>query len=336
MVRVEYAVMKKAFFDILIGKQVTHDKAERIAEVMTDNTCDGVTSHGINRFVKMIEYMDAGHIDVLAEPESVSTFGGIAVLDGKRGFGITNALYSMQQAMDLASQSGIGCVALRNTNHWMRGATYGLQAAHQGYIGICFTNTLPNMPAWGSASSRIGNNPLIMAVPNGEAPIVLDMAMSQFSYGKMETLALEDAELPMDGGYDTQGQLTRDPKAILESQRILPTGYWKGSGLSMVLDLLATVLSGGNSTYDIGRKTVESAVSQVFIAIDPTKNTAESLIDDKIKATIDYVKSSERISADSEIYYPGERSQITRKENLDKGIPVNEKVWDAIVKMASA
>ena len=73
----------------------------------------------------------------------------------------------------------------RTPNHWMRGGSYGWQAADAGVIGICWTNTLPNVPPWGASEPRIGNNPLIIAIPRPPAHVVLDMAMSQFSVGAL-------------------------------------------------------------------------------------------------------------------------------------------------------
>lgn len=95
---------------------------------------------------------------------------------------------------------------------------------------------------------KIGNNPLIMAVPrsNGEHAMI-DCAVSQFSYGKIEDCRLKGLKLPVPGGYDTKGELTTDPSEIEKTWRVLPMGYWKGSGLSIVLDLIATVLTDGNS-----------------------------------------------------------------------------------------
>ena len=84
--------------------------------------------------------------------------------------------------MEIASVQGMGCVAIANTNHWMRGGSYGWQAADAGVIGICWTNTLANLPPWGAAEPRVGNNPLVVAVPRADGPVVLDMAMSQFSF----------------------------------------------------------------------------------------------------------------------------------------------------------
>ncbi len=136
---------------------------------------------------------------------------------------------------------------------------------------IGWTNTTPNMPPWGTVTSKLGNTPVIIAIPRGDAPVVLDVAMSQFSYGKMETLQLRGEQLPMPGGYDEAGRLTTDPGAILKTMRPLPTGYWKGAGLSLVFDVLGAVLSGGQTSHQIGRQPDEFGLSQVFLAFDVSR-----------------------------------------------------------------
>lgn len=334
--RIPYEEMKSRLKGILMAKGVDGALAEKAAVILTDNTCDGVASHGINRLRRIVDYIDKGYIHVRERPELLSATGSLEVYDGKLGLGVTNAAYCMDRAMALARKSGIGCVALRNTNHWMRGATYGLQAAGAGFIGVCFTNTLPNMPAWGAKDNRIGNNPLVIAVPNGEVPVVLDMAISQYSYGRMQTTAMAGNTLPTAGGYDIQGNPTNDPKEILESGHILPAGFWKGSGLSIVLDLMAATLSGGLSTKEIGEKPAEYALSQVFIAIDPTKHSSADMIRIKVRKTIDYIHNSEPSKNGHPVYYPGEQSQKRRIENLREGIPVDERIWAEVTALADA
>jgi LDH2 family malate/lactate/ureidoglycolate dehydrogenase len=104
---------------------------------------------------------------------------------------------------------------------------------------------------WGSAEIRLGNNPIVLAVPRPPAHVVFDMAMSQFSYGALGAYRERGEQLPVDGGFDSEGRLTRDPAAIEESQRVLPVGYWKGAGLAMMLDMIAAILSGGPATHQI-------------------------------------------------------------------------------------
>ena len=149
----------------------------------------------------------------------------------------------------------------------MRGGTYAWQAADAGCIGICFSNTIANMPPWGGKEPRLGNNPLVIGVPRDEGHIVLDMAMSQFSYGKLQEYDLKKQLLPVPGGYDAEGNLANNPAAIMRSQRALPIGFWKGSGLSFVLDVLLTALSGGRSTAKITNSGKETGLSQFFLCI---------------------------------------------------------------------
>ena len=202
------------------------------------------------------------------------------------GVGLVNAHICMQRAVEIAEVHSIGCVGLSNTNHWMRGGAYGLQAAEAGYIGICWTNTTRLMPPWGSAEKKIGNNPLAIAIPRDEGHILLDMAMSQYSNGKLEVLRLQDKQLPLPGGYDTKGDLTVEPAEILDSQRALPIGYWKGSGLALVLDTMASVISGGQATHQIGKQKSEYAVSQVFIAINATGMMGQNILNETVEAII--------------------------------------------------
>ena len=181
----------------------------------------------------------------------MARFGALERWDGRSGPGNLNAYAAMERAMALSREHGVGCVALGNTNHWMRGGTYGWQAAEAGLIGICWTNTMPNLPPWGATEPCIGNNPLVIGVPRAKGPVVLDMAMSQFSYGALESYRKRGEALPVDGGFDADGNLTRDAGAIEASQRLLPVGYWKGSGLAVVLDAMAAMLSLGKATHQI-------------------------------------------------------------------------------------
>jgi 3-dehydro-L-gulonate 2-dehydrogenase len=188
------------------------------------------------------------------------------------------------------------------------------------------------MPPWGGTESRIGNNPLIIALPRKEGHLVLDTAMSLYSYGKMDVYKRKNQLLPFEGGFDEQGNLTRDAGAILQSKRPLPIGYWKGSGLSMMLDMLAAVLSKGNAAKDIGQLQSEYGLSQVFICFDALKADLP-FVERVTGELITYIKSAAPMSEGEDIYYPGERTLITRKENLEKGIPVDEQIWNQILQM---
>src|SRR6266446_3132459 len=154
-----------------------------------------VSSRSAPLFPHYLRMIQSGIIVINAEPEMAKTFGALERWDGKSAPGNLNAYQCMARAIALSRQHGIGCVALANTNHWMRGGSYGWQAADAGVIGICWTNTLANLPPWGASDPRAGNNPLIIAVPRPKGHVVLDMAMSQFSYGALAAYRMRGEQL---------------------------------------------------------------------------------------------------------------------------------------------
>ena len=331
MPRISFAELKAEFKRVLIKKGCDEATADLSAQLMTETSCDGVYSHGVNRFPRVVEYIDKGYIDLKAKPTRTDGMGAFERWNGNLGLGNVAAKLSMDRAIELAREHGIGCVALANTNHWLRGGSYGWQAADAGCVGICWTNTQPNMPAWGARDRRIGNNPFIMAVPRKEGHVVVDIAMAQLSYGQMENKALRGELLPVPGGYDEQGNLSCDPKEIAKTWRVLPIGYWKGSALSIVLDLVATVLSGGRSVSAIGKMTSdEYSLSQMFIAMDATRIAGEDYLAAAVNEVLDNLHGSTRVDPAKPVLYPGENSLAIRNSNLANGIPVDDGVWAKI------
>ncbi len=306
-------------------------RARRCAQLFADASRDGVYSHGLNRFPRFARAIRSGIVDVHAQPRLVSSHGSLERWDGRCGPGNLNAYECMERAIALCRQHGIGCVALANTNHWMRGGSYGWQAAEAGVIGVCWTNTLPNLPAWGTSEPRVGNNPLIIAVPRPGGHVVLDMAMSQFSYGALESYRRRGELLPVPGGFDQDGQLTRDPGAIEAARRPLPIGYWKGSGLALMLDLLAALLSGGLATWQIvSDPELEGKLSQVFIAFDLAAVDQGGNAATVADQVIQYLHGS-RESADGSVRYPGEQVLKIRRDNLANGVPVDAAIWNEVL-----
>lgn len=328
--RVQFDEMKRIFKEVLIKKGAPETSAEIVAQIMTETSRDGVYSHGVNRFPRMIYYIDEGYIDVNAMPECVASFGAFERWKGNLGFGVVNAKICMDRAIELAKSNGIGCVALGNTNHWMRGGTYGIQAVNAGCAALCWTISQPNMPAWGAKDRRIGNNPIVLAVPGATPTLIADSAMAQFSYGAMEKYKLAGERLPFAGGYDSHGKLTDDPAEIEKTWRVLPIGFWKGAAISILLDMFATSAAKGKSVHQVGELGDEYDVCQVFIVLDVLRTSGKEWVEEMVASFVKDLKGSERVDPEKEVLYPGERSNATREINAKEGIPVNESVWDSI------
>lgn len=329
MHRITFDEVRDTLAAVLRGLGFSSARALECARLFAETTRDGVYTHGVSRFPRFVAQVRNGSVDPAAEAERVAGFGALERWDGRRGPGNLNAQASMGRAIELSQAHGVGCVALGNTNHWMRGGTYGWQAAEAGVVGICWTNTMPNLPPWGGTVARIGNNPLVIAVPRAGGHVVLDMAMSQFSYGALESYRKRGEMLPMDGGFDAEGRLTRDPGAIERSQRALPVGYWKGSGLSVVLDMMAAMISLGRATHELTPDPLlEAGVSQMFVALNPAALGGEARmaeIADEVVASLNEGQGGARVR------YPGEETLRKRAENLELGLPVDEGVWGEIL-----
>jgi 3-dehydro-L-gulonate 2-dehydrogenase len=332
-IRISSDKMKSEFSRILLNLGFSDHRAEKCAEIFTLNSLEGVYSHGVNRFPRFIKNIKKGFIKPDAVPSLVHRTGSLEQWNGNLGPGPLNASFATERVMELAQENGIGLVALANTNHWMRGGSFGWQAARKGFVYIGWTNTCPNMPAWGATDPRLGNNPFVIAVPYLNEAIVLDFAMTQFSYGKMESYKNENKQLPYPGGFNKQGKLTTDPEEILETMRALPAGYWKGAGLSLLLDIMAVILSGGLSTHEIESCKSEYSVSQVFIAINIKSLKNFPAIGNSIQQIIDDLQKSQPENEITKIRYPGENVVHIRNENLKNGIPVNRQIWEKILSL---
>lgn len=335
--RIAYDELKDTIEKALLVAGLGEQQAAKCAKIHADSSLDGVESHGLNRVPRFVEYVQRGWVDPTAQLELVGVKGAVENYDGHLGIGTLNATTCMDRAMELAKEHGIGCVTLRNTTHWMRGGTYAWQAAQAGFIGISWTNTESCMPMWGSKVSGVGNNPFCIAIPREKGPIVLDMAMSQYSYGKLSVYRLAGKRLPYVGGFDEHGVLTDDPAAIEKSMRILPAGYWKGSGLAIMLDLAAAAMANGlgGSDIDGGGKGSCGGCCQIFIAYDPYlfggKEEIQALFDRRVAAA----DSTEPDHDGGMVTCPGERMAARRAQNLKEGVPVDGQVWKQVQDIAA-
>ena len=332
IIRVNFEELKSQFKRVLIKEGFEDKQAELLSQVFAGNNLSGKESHGLNRFPAFIDSVRKGFVKKNVEPEKISSINAVEQWDGKSGAGPVNAMMCTGRAIELANEFGLGCVALKNTNHWMCGGTYGWKAADAGFIFISWTNAIPLMPPWSSPEPKLGNNPLVIAVPRENGHIVLDFAMTQYSYGQLEMLKLQNKKTGYDAGFDSEGNLTKDPSEVIKTKRALPIGLWKGAGLSLMLDLLASILSGGNSSSRIGKQKIETNVSQVFIAFSMIFPGIKEHAMEIINETINDLHSSKKLDK-NEIYYPGEISTRKRKEYLKEGIPLNPVQWKQLLEM---
>ena len=307
--------------------------ARRFAEIFAGNSLDGVYSHGMNRYPRYLSDMQSGLCDAkVTQAERVSGLGGLEVWDAHFGVGPLIAQQMADRAIELARTHGIACVALRNNSHWLRAGRYGLMMADAGMMGLCMTNTCMNLVAYGAKEPSTGNNPITIAIPRRAGSLVMDMAVSQYAFGKLEIMAQEGGMLDTPCGYDTDGNLTNDPQKIVESGLMTPMALWKGSALSIMIDLMVSMLSLGRTSLAIGTPADgEKGMSQMFVCMNPAAVNDMDKAEAQMEKTIAFLNSLEPKDGVHGVHAPGENLEKTRARNRERGIPVTEDTWQKIV-----
>lgn len=307
--------------------------AQRFAEIFAGNSLDGVYSHGMNRYPRYLSDMESGLCDAkVTQAERVSGLGGLEVWDAHFGVGPLIAQQMAERAIELAGTHGIACVALRSNSHWLRAGRYGLMMADAGMMGLCMTNTCMNLVAYGAKEPSTGNNPITIAIPRRAGSLVMDMAVSQYAFGKLEIMAQEGGMLDTPCGYDTDGNLTNDPKKIVESGLMTPMALWKGSALSIMIDLMVSMLSLGRTSLEIGTPADgEKGMSQLFVCMNPAAVVDMDKAEAQMEKTIAFLNSLEPKDGVHGVHAPGENLEKTRARNRERGIPVTEDTWQKIV-----
>ena len=333
-----YVAYQEAVAQMAKGLERFMDKetAVRFAEIFAGNSLDGVYSHGMNRYPRYLGDMECGLCDAkVTEAEKISGVGGLEVWDAHFGVGPLIAAQMAERAIELAKTHGIACVALRNNSHWLRAGRYGLMMADAGMMGICMTNTCMNLTAYGAMEPSTGNNPITFAVPRKAGSLVMDMAVSQYAFGKLEIMAQEGKMLDTECGYDVDGNLTNDPKEIVKSGLMLPMALWKGSALSIMIDMMVSMLSLGRTSLEIGDPSKgEKGMSQIYICMNPAAVVDMEQAEEQMEKTIAFLNGLEPREGSRGVHAPGQNLEKIRKINSERGIPVTEETWQKILDAA--
>jgi LDH2 family malate/lactate/ureidoglycolate dehydrogenase len=261
---------------------------------------------------------------------------GAALLDAQNGFGQIAGMKAMAFAMKKARVTGVGLVAVKNSNHFGVASFFSVQALCKNMIGLVTTNASPAMALHGSRLPLVGTNPLSVAIPaDKQKPIVLDMATSVVARGRIRLASMNGGKIPKDWALDSNGQPTDDPQAAREGT-LAPIGGPKGSGLSLIIDLLCGVLTNSSLTGEVKNLTDTSAPARtghMFMAIDISKFSDPERFRQDIDKVILLIKSLP--SRDTEpVYLPGEiECDLEYKRRL-QGIPMDADVLASLGELA--
>lgn len=329
-VRIEHALLCQYVSTALVEAGLPAELARTETEIMVEADLLGVPSHGVRMLPPLLKAFAEGRAKVQPAIRFLREFGATSLLDGDNGPGRSISSLAMDDAVRRAKQFGIGACLATRTTHWGRAHAYASRAASQGMIGICTTNAIPTMAAWGSTGRVIGNNPMAIGVPRASPmpPLVLDIAMSQAAVGKVGTWQREGRTVPQGWGLDAAGQPSTNAQAIMGGA-VLPFGGHKGAGLSLMMELLTAALAGGafgNEILENDRSGLDPDASKLFIALNPAAFGGLDVMTSKIEM---YLEHLDEVA--SPFVWPGERGWIERDLNLQAGVPLHPEIVKQLV-----
>lgn len=315
------------------------EDARTLVEIMVRCDARGIGSHGVYRLPTYLRRMAAGGIDPKARPQIVRESGATAVVDARKASGYVASRFAIQKAIDLAKAHGVGAVGVHNSNHFGAAGAYALQAAEAGMIGIVTTNAAACMAPWGSITQMLGNNPIAFAAPRANgAPFVLDFALSQVAKGWVRLAYAANRSIPSGWAMDVQGQPTTDSAEAMRGL-LVPIGMYKGTGLSIAMDILSGILVGSTPSADLPHQEKEldvpGIVGHFLLALQIERFMALDAFEASVGKLLDRVESAARAVGVERILLPGKIESDKERAAARDGVLIAAETWRELLSDAA-
>jgi LDH2 family malate/lactate/ureidoglycolate dehydrogenase len=296
-----------------------------VAHCLVSADLRGVDTHGIARLPIYLDRVRRGLINAKPnlKPERVTP--AAASLDGQNAFGFVVGMCAIEEAMAMARDVGIGVVSVRRSTHFGMAASYALPAIEAGFIAMVFSNASPAMPPWGGKDGLLGTNPFCVGVPGGRhGPFLLDMSPAVAARGKIRRAERRGESIPLGYALDKDGRPTTDPAAALGGV-VLPIGTYKGSGISMMMDIFGGVISGAAFAGMVGDQYKAfdrpQDVGHFFLAMRPDLFMTEGQFRARMDTLIERCRAVPKAEGFDEILIPGEPEARLEAKHRKSGIP---------------
>jgi LDH2 family malate/lactate/ureidoglycolate dehydrogenase len=337
---IEVPPLTRLAADALRRAGVSAEDAEISAGILVDAETMGIGTHGIVRIPQYVDRINRGGVDATASIHIDRKAPSLAVVDGGNGLGTAVGGRALEAALDMAADTGIAWVGCRHSNHCGAMAPYALRACDAGLVLVAGTNASTTMIPWGGSERRMGNNPLCIAAPCADGVhVILDMAMSVAARGKIRAAQAAGTPIPEGWAVDASGLPTTDPAAALAGS-LLAVGGYKGSGLSLAMDMLSGVLTGATFLTDVSSWSedpgVPSGLGHFFLLIDPGRLLGTQAFADAMERFKAIVSGTPRADAATPVLLPGQREQERRRAALRDGVDLRRDLLITIRKLAAA
>ena len=319
----------------LQSEKVPVEDADIIANLMVKSDLAGADGHGIFRLPAYLKRIRAGGVNLNPNIHIEREQGATALINGDNALGHLVMNKAVDLAIEKVKQHSVCWVGSHFGNHSGAASVYVRRLAEQGYIGIYMAvGNANHMAPWGGIDLLLSTNPIAIAVPAGDGPIVLlDIATTVAAYGKVKVAAQKGESIPDDWMIDRQGKPITDPKRSAEGS-LLPIGGYKGYGLAVMIGLLAGALNNaavGKSTVDFNaHHDLITNTGQTIIAVDPSAFGDKEAFVQRVTDLVNDLKNSSTLPGVKEIRVPGEGAAKTMAERSRAGIPLSPELIEAL------
>jgi len=317
---------------------VPEGDARWVATLLVRANLRGHDSHGVIRIPQYVGSIRKGETNPRPAMKLLRDTTTTAVVDGDLGLGQVAARRATEVALEKASRQGLAGVGVHRSNHIGRLADYAEMAAERGFVGLVWTNapTAVSVVPYGGIGRRLSTNPLAMAVPgpSGGVAISVDMATSIVAEGKVRVRRNRKEALPEGWAIDAAGRPVTDSGGFYGPPRagLLPMGGHKGTALSLIVEVMAGILSGAGAISDKPGP-VLNGVFLLLVQVERFLPLAE--FTRQVTDLVAWVKSSEPVPGWSEVLVPGEPEARSEAARLVQGIPVEDETWRQIGEIAA-
>jgi ureidoglycolate dehydrogenase (NAD+) len=342
---IDHKVLDAFCTRLLVAAGLAQHDAQLVAQSLVEANLRGVDSHGAARLPHYLRRIRHGSINPRPEIRTEVLGPAAAHVDGDRGLGQLVMNQAAHAAIDRASRSGAGWVAVSNSSHCGALAFYGLQIAEAGMIGLVFTHVDPMVLPYGAKRPFCGTNPLCITAPcakhgAGDRPtgaLCLDMATSKVPWNTVVNAAMEGVPIEHGWAVDAEGNDTTQADRVAA---LYPFGSYKGSGLGLMIDVLCAMLSDAPFGPDIPKMYGDLAqpreLGGMVGAIDIGRFVPLSRFHERVTQLIERWVALPTSESDGRVLYPGEPELIERERRLRDGIPVGLQLIEEFDELANA
>lgn len=335
------ALLEGLITDAMKSCGLPEKDAARVAALMVEADITGADAHGIFRLPQYVRRLKAGGVNPTPNINVDRKGPAVALVDGDNGMGHLVMSVAADTAIEMARYTGVAWVGVRRSNHAGPAALYAEMPVRHGMVGIYSVVASSNhMAVWGGTSSLLGTNPLAVGIPCGEEPpVVLDIATTVVSYGTVKKYVLQDKPLP-EGWLVSKrdGTPVTDPKRTGEGL-LLPIGGHKGSGLALVLGILAGTLNNaafGSEVVDFNAdSSTETNTGHFILALDVERFMPMAAFAGLLKGQLDELRADTPLPGTDAIRLPGDQRAIRRDERRARGVPIPPPLLRQLDELAS-